>query len=96
MEQIKKTLENIFNSIEDTGILNDANLQLLHTASREYQAVVIDLKKIDGSKFGTLSDEVKPFAENTHELRTSQSNVDQYHAYRIELIRKIEDAINSL
>jgi cobalamin biosynthesis Co2+ chelatase CbiK len=96
MEQIKKTLENILNSIEDTGILNDANLQLLHTASREYQAVVIDLKKIDGSKFGTLSDEVKPFAENTHESRTSQPNVDEYHAYRTELIRKIEDAINSL
>jgi|GEM_PF-3525547 len=96
MEQIKQTLENILLDIEDTGILNDGNINLLNTAIRDYKIVVIELKKTDKSKFGELPDHINEFQEAANEARTSKTNVDLYHAYRTEVVRKIEDAINLL
>jgi len=96
MEQIKETLENILLSIEDAGIFNNENLELVKTAGKEYEAVVIELKKTDGSKFGNLPDNNEEFNEAADEARTSQTNVDKYHAYRAGVVRKIENAINLL
>lgn len=96
MEQVKHTLENILSSIEDTGILNDDNLSLLKTAARDYKTTVIELQKTDGTKFGELTDEIDEFQALTEEARTSQANVDRYHAYRTNLVRKIENVMNML
>ncbi|WP_158799669.1 hypothetical protein [Pedobacter sp. L105] len=96
MEQIKETLGNILLSIEDAGIFNSENLGLVQTADRDYEAVVIELKKTDGSKFGNLPDAAEKFEESAEEARTSQTNVDKYHAYRAAVVRKIENAINLL
>jgi len=96
MEQAKHTLENILSSIEDTDILNDENLNLLTTASRDYKTIVIELHKTDGSKFGELPDEIEEFNEAKEEARTSKTNSDKYHAYRTNVVRKIENAINML
>lgn len=96
MEQIRQTLENTLLTIEDTGILNDDNLDLLATATKNYEVVVIELKKTDGGKFGELPDHIDQFQEAAHESRTGKTNVDLYHAYRTDVVRKIENAINLL
>jgi len=96
MEQIKQTLENTLSTIEDTGILNDDNLDLLASAAKNYEVVVIELKKTDGSKFGQLPDQIDGFQENNNEARTNIVNVDLYHTYRTDVVRKIENVINIL
>lgn len=96
MEQIKQTLDNILSSIEYAGIFNDVNLDLITRAAKEYEVVVIELKKTDGSKFDELADHIDGFKVAEGEARTSKINVDLYHAYYSDVVRKIETAINLL